>query len=315
MPRTAIGDRSDEPCPDSLQAYEDAKAIPFGTTQFALSFPFYTRCIENDGVENANDAIEHWFDRYVGVPAMNRLPRDIWFIIAGYAVSPVPMSVELKKIVSIWYFALGYVRHNIQNDYRDGIHYYTRSVEINPAHDTPYINRSFCYSALQRYAEALVDANRACLEVSSTDPYAFKAKARALTGLNDDAGAIICYTLAMRSQSNIREVQYCRDRINIAEKKIKATNNGKRDEMALPLSAMKSWLIEDVVAWVNSIGKSYAVYGDLFRMHSMNGARILKLTDALLLAMGVTDKFHRFRMMTEIEAQQTLADGSFIHRP
>ena len=148
------------------------KCKPCHGSLFASSFSFWKRVLALEAVETAKDAMEFWFDEYIGHDMLLILMRDLWFIIASYSVPPEPLSRSARVDASTWIFALGFISTIHFERFDDAIRYYSRSIEYNPGHDTPYINRSCCFSEQKRFDLALIDVSYAISTIKSLDPFA-----------------------------------------------------------------------------------------------------------------------------------------------
>lgn len=119
-------------------------------------------CIAMYGVELPLDAMAFWIDEYAGNEARSALIRELWNVICEYVIAPDPVPSELKSTVAGWYHVVGCLKQlsNCARDNECAIWLYTRALSIvgNPWQGA-LVDRSFTYSKLHRFNEALVDAD------------------------------------------------------------------------------------------------------------------------------------------------------------
>ncbi len=81
-----------------------------------------------------------------------------------------------------------------------------------------------------------------------------------------------------------------------------ATGSGGASKHPKPLDDMSE---ADVSDWIQSLGKPFEAYAKAFVDRNVDGTVLIQLTDSLLIKLGVSDEFHRLKIMGKIKYFQS----------
>ncbi len=96
-----------------------------------------------------------------------------------------------------------------------------------------------------------------------------------------------------------------------AHKRLKSGGGGgsatdsKSDYHSESLLSLSKLSVEGVSDYLRSIGKPFESYVESFGANYINGAALCKLTDSDLIELGVSNRFHRLRILGDTEAGQS----------
>jgi SAM domain (Sterile alpha motif)/Tetratricopeptide repeat len=287
------------------------------------SITLYREAIASEGVMTREDALEFWIRGYTNQSTVASLIRDVWLIVAEYSISRIALREKSKELIASWYYHLGIAIGNLKDEGNTGsvkknrleLFLFSRAFEIKPdaksleARASVYLEQGKFDLAID-YFHAALRLNRksvSCLDGLGMAYYDSGKMALAHRSYIEALAAFEAYGGEDVDPTQHEEgwKRYLLGEIANSSKKISKSANSATNRpnpnVNIDLGAMSEWSVQDVGKWLVSIAPDYRVYAARFASNGLNGRSVLKLTDELLLKLGITNQFHRIRMVTDID--------------